>query len=658
MHLILGLVVGVLGASLSGVNGGILGILIGVLGAEILALRKRIDLLEKVRVLKKTEEPLKETAREKVTFQPVQSSAPQFATADLKPRRETAKPLHATLPVSGTKEAKPVGQESFLDPFFTGLGDNVTNLTAKIVNFFTSGNLVLKIGIIILFFGVAFLLKYAAQRDMIPIELRLIAVALSGMALLGIGWRLRRDRAAYGLALQGGGVGILYLVVFAAAKLYDFLPMTLSLVVMVGLVVLSCMLAILQEARALAVFGIVGGFLAPVLMSTGGGSHILLFSYYALLNAGVLGIAWFKSWRELNLIGFVFTFAIGTLWGSTGYRPEFFSSTEPFLVLFFVFYVLISILFAHRQPVDLRGFIDGPLVFGLPLIVSGLQYCLVKDFQYGMAFSALALGLFYLALATLLWRRLVSSMRLLCEAFLALGVIFGSLAIPLALDGHWSASIWALEGAGMVWVGGRQKRVLARHFGLLLQLAAGYIFLDSVWYPFVSTAFVNRYFLGCLFLSFAALHSSYFLDRYCSELKKWERYSPMPLMVLGLIWWYIGGLREVQIHMAYCRYGKQFLVVLLPKFHLLASIVEKLHWPRFGLAFYLQLPAMVHSFAVICSDRSRFTLFFPQLGGGGLDGCFCHPIPDTLSLCRRLAEAEIWSPGTSAPCGADLRPDP
>ncbi len=613
MHLILGVVVGILGASLSGVNGGILGCLLGVLAAEVLALRKRIDRLEKIRVLKKSEVTPKETTEEteeEVVFRPVQPLSAQPATLDRKPRRQTTEAIYVTSPASGGKVAEPVGQGSFLDPFFDRLGVNAANLTTRIVNFFTTGNLVLKIGIIILFFGVAFLLKYAAQRNMIPIELRLAGVSLAGMALLGVGWRLRLSRTAYGLTLQGGGVGILYLVIFAAARLYDFLPLTLSLVVMIGLVVLSCMLAVLQESRALAVFGIAGGFLAPVLMSTDGGSHVLLFSYYALLNAGILGIAWFKSWRELNLVGFVFTFAIGTLWGSTGYRPEFFSSTEPFLVLFFVFYVLISILFAQRQPVNLRGFIDGPLVFGLPLIVSGLQYCLVKDFQYGMALSALALGLFYLALATLLWRRLVSSMHLLCEAFFALGVVFGSLAIPLALDGHWSATIWALEGAGMVWVGGRQKRVLARLFGLLLQLAAGYIFLGSVWYPFVSTAFINRYFLGCLFLSLAALSSSYFLDRYRGELKHWERYLSMPFMILGLIWWYIGGLREVHKHMPYSDVENGFLLYCSLSSVLVAAVVKKLLWPRFGLALYLQLPVMIIILPVILLGSSLgFHLF-------------------------------------------------
>lgn len=587
MHLILGLVVSFLGALRFGISGAILGGLVGVLGAEVLSLRKRIDILEKSKIAK---EGVEKKVTQEVIFQP--PPVKPAATAQ-KAKQKTTKSPPVSPPVKKAKVAKPVQQESTIDRFFAKIDTKATNLIQQIAYFFTSGNLVLKIGVIILFFGVAFLLKYAAQRNMIPIEMRLVGVALSGMAMLGLGWWLRWNRPGYGLVLQGGGVGILYLVVFASAKLYSFLPLPLSLAVMIGLVAFSCMLAVLQEAKSLAVFGIVGGFLAPLLMSTGGGSHVLLFSYYALLNAGILGIAWFKSWRELNLIGFFFTFAIGTLWGSSGYQPEHFRSTEPFLILFFVFYVLISILFAHRQPIKLRGFIDGPLVFGLPLIVSGLQFFLVKDFQYGMAFSVLAMGLFYLTLATLLWRKLVFSMHLLCEAFLALGVVFGSLAIPLAFDGHWSASIWALEGAGMVWVGLRQKRLLARHFGLLLQLAAAYIFLDSVWYPLAASPFANAYFLGCLFLSLAALFSSYCLDKHSDELKKWERYFPLPLMVLGLVWWYIGGLREVDKQMENSEMENGFLLFCSMSSIIMGMTLKKLHWPRFCLSLYLQLPAMV-----------------------------------------------------------------
>ncbi len=60
-------------------------------------------------------------------------------------------------------------------------------------------------GVLVLFFGVAFLLKYAVDRGLIPIELRLAGAALAGTALLVLGLRTRGARPGFGLALQGGG---------------------------------------------------------------------------------------------------------------------------------------------------------------------------------------------------------------------------------------------------------------------------------------------------------------------------------------------------------------------------------------------------------------------------------------------------------------------
>ncbi len=473
-----------------------------------------------------------------------------------------------------------VGSDTVLDRFFAGMADGAGSLLALVTRFFTGGNLVLKIGVLILFFGVAFLLKYAAQRDLVPLEFRLIGVALGGMAMLGGGWLLRRRRMGYGLMLQGGGIGILYLVVYAAARLYQMLPMTLSLAVMIGLVVLSSLLAVLQQSRSLAVAGTVGGFLAPVLMSTGGGSHVLLFSYYALLNTGILAIAWFRSWRELNLLGFFFTFAIATFWGTEAYQPDHFASTEPFLVFFFLLYVAVSVLFAHRQPVNLRGFIDGPLVFGLPLVVSALQYHLVRDFAYGTAVSALVLGLFYAALAALLWRRSQGGMRQLTEAFLALSVVFGSLAIPLAFDNRWTSAAWAIEGAAMIWVGVRQQRLAARLFALLLQLGAALMFAADGMYPYAAPAFLNHFFFGCLFIAASSLFSSWYLDGNGDRLRPWERYLPLPLLVWGLLWWYGGGWREAVEQFAAGQFVHIMLLFVTASAMLMTMVGRAIDWQR------------------------------------------------------------------------------
>ena len=90
------------------------------------------------------------------------------------------------------------------------------------------GNTIVRLGMLVLFVGLAFLAKYAADNSMLPPELRLAGIGCAGIALFVFGFRLRNrhpDKMAYALSLQGGGVAVLYLTVFAAFRLYQFLPL-------------------------------------------------------------------------------------------------------------------------------------------------------------------------------------------------------------------------------------------------------------------------------------------------------------------------------------------------------------------------------------------------------------------------------------------------
>ena len=121
--------------------------------------------------------------------------------------------------------------------------------------------MVAKVGIVIVFFGVAFLLRYTAERGMLPIQYRLMSTAAGALVLLGVGWRLRHSRREYGVVLQGGAVGVLYLTIFAAFRLYDLLPATLTFSLLLMVVAFSGVLAVVQSAMSLAVIGTSGGFL-------------------------------------------------------------------------------------------------------------------------------------------------------------------------------------------------------------------------------------------------------------------------------------------------------------------------------------------------------------------------------------------------------------
>ena len=468
----------------------------------------------------------------------VQAEGPARREVVLSERPETILPAAKRIPQAAGSPRTVDGLKPAAGPPFT----------ETVLGFFTGGNLLVRTGLIVLFVGIAFLVKYASDRRLLPIEIRLVGAAFGAVALLTIGWRLRSKRPAYALTLQGGGVGIVYLVVFAAFRLYELLPAWFAFSVLVAICAFSAILAILQDSLSLAVFGVVGGFLAPLLTSTGQGSHVMLFSYYAVLDAGILGIAWFRAWRVLNLTGFVFTFGIGAFWGYSTYTPDQFASTEPFLILFFLFYAAIAVLFATRQPPNLKGYVDGTLVFGTPIVAFMQQTVLVRPYEYGAAMSAVGFGAFYVAAAWLLFRRRLRELDLLSEAFLAIAVGFATLAIPLAFEYRGVASAWAMEGAALVWVGIRQNRRSARASGLLLQLGAGAALI-----PYVAgltpmsgeVPILNGFCLGCVLIAFAGLFSSFYTSRHEERLEEWERFVTPVLTGWSLVWWFGAGLHEI-----------------------------------------------------------------------------------------------------------------
>jgi uncharacterized membrane protein len=96
-----------------------------------------------------------------------------------------------------------------------------------------------------------------------------VATALFAIVLLAIGWRLRHRQRVYALILQGGATGVLYLTVFGAFRLWQMLPMTLAFALLVVICAASVGLAVLQKALSLAMLASLGGYLAPLLLSTG-----------------------------------------------------------------------------------------------------------------------------------------------------------------------------------------------------------------------------------------------------------------------------------------------------------------------------------------------------------------------------------------------------
>ncbi len=345
-------------------------------------------------------------------------------------------------------------------------------------------------------------------------------------------------------------------------------------------------------------------------MSTGEGSHVVLFSYYAILNFGIVAVAWFKAWRPLNIAGFVFTFAIGTAWGVLRYHPQDFGSTEPFLVLFFLFYLGISILFTLRQPPKLTGYIDGTLIFGTPIVVFALQSAMLHDRLMPLAYSALIMSAVYLMAALLMKRRRNPPQPLMVDSFIALGVAFLTLAVPLALDARWNAAAWALEGSALVWIGCRQGRVLARVSGGLLSGAAGFVLSGQIDLGAGHAMLSPAGYLSLLTVAAAALFSARTFKVHRESLLEFELAAADILFCWALLWWVVGGLGEISRYVpAYSACASLIFATVTTL--LCSEIHRRLDLAAARAAALLQWPVML-----IFAGYAALNLSHPGADGG------------------------------------------
>lgn len=410
----------------------------------------------------------------------------------------------------------------------------------RIKAWFTVGNVPVKIGMLVLLAGVAALLRYASDQGWMrmPIELRLAGISAAALAALVFAWRKRESNRSFALALQGGAIGVLLLTVFAASKMYGFLPPGAAFAISIVLVAGLGVLAVLQDSRTLAVLGILAGFLAPIWLSTGGGNHVALFAYYAMLNAAIFAIAWVKSWRILNLLGFAFTWGIGLVWGVLDYAPAKYASTQPFLLLFFAFYLLLPILYARKRPARPNDRIDGCLLFGTPLIAFSLQVGLMHGDRMPLAFCALGLAVVYAALARALIHR--ERYAVLGQGHALLAVGFATLSVPLALSARATASVFALEGAGLVWLGLKQGRRLPRWTGSGLQFAAAVaFFIGAMAWRHDATAIANPTFMGALLIALAGFASAW------THRDAGKSQVALAWYGWGLLWWCGNAIHEI-----------------------------------------------------------------------------------------------------------------
>lgn len=188
---------------------------------------------------------------------------------------------------------------------------------------FIGENLISKVGIAITILGVAFGAKYAIDHGILSPQFRIVLGYLLGGILMFLSYRLKERYHAYSAILNGGAFAVFYLVTFFAYSSYGFIPQALAFVMMVAITAGTVYSAMRYDSQVLAQIGMVGAYSVPFLLSDHSGRVVILFSYVALINVGILVVAVMKSWRFLFYSSFIITwlmFGGWTLFGKESHQ--------------------------------------------------------------------------------------------------------------------------------------------------------------------------------------------------------------------------------------------------------------------------------------------------------------------------------------------------
>ncbi|MFQ5694982.1 MAG: DUF2339 domain-containing protein, partial [Terriglobia bacterium] len=295
------------------------------------------------------------------------------------------------------------------------------------------------VGLLALLLATAFFLKYAFENNWIGPTGRVALGLLSGVGLLV--WSqhlLRRGHLYFSEGIAGLGAGVLYLSLYAGWSFYNLFPQAVAFAAMIAVTAALLAIAVGRDSLRLAFIALTGGFLTPALVSTGTDQQVILFSYVAVLDAGLLALARARNWRSLELVSFFATQVYFWGWYFEFYDPSKLGRTALFATLFFVLFAALPVLRSRRWG-KLQQDQIALVLFNAFLFLVALRAMLWPERRWTLTLAVLALAAGHLVVARRAppFEEGARVPPLVQQLFAGLALTFVTLAIPIRLEGKW-----------------------------------------------------------------------------------------------------------------------------------------------------------------------------------------------------------------------------
>jgi len=429
--------------------------------------------------------------------------------------------------------------------------EKIEEYTTSETNFekYIGENLFGKIGILIFIIGIGFFVKYAIDQNWINETARTLMGYAVGAGMLVLAERLHKRYHTFSSLLAGGAFGIYYLITAIAFHYYDLFSHTMAFVILCATTIFMSAVSVLYDRKELAVIALVGGFIAPFIISTDSSSIISLQIYIGILNIGMFCLAMYKRWAILPMVSFGFTYII--LWGTTAIGSFTDSEAVTIYPTLFAFATLFYVIFLLPIVFILRTQYGENTRLGLLGIITAnsFMYLIYGDFllqHFEASSDTTAYLAFFIAgvnLAIHLYLRFrVEGQDTLRNLMLGLAVTFASMGIPILFSTANVLMVWAAEAVLLLWLFTKEKnRIYEWASAILLFLTMGalayYRTTDTFIHNTGDSLFFNGAFFVTTFVSIAYFVAAVIMQynkEFFSDMRRLIAYTPCNAIAYAL----------------------------------------------------------------------------------------------------------------------------
>ncbi|MEY8759231.1 DUF2339 domain-containing protein [Chryseobacterium tongliaoense] len=358
------------------------------------------------------------------------------------------------------KQAQPSFSPTELQPKIKPVTEAIENIPegiisepkdrmAPVLNFLKQ-NILAITGIFTLVLGIGYFVKYAIDKNWIDETARAGIGFAVGTVIMATGHLLRKNYTAFSSIITGGGIAVLYFTTTIAFREYHLFTQNTGFVITCFITLLSILLSYYYKSEVLIIFSLIGGFTAPLMISTGESNYLFLFTYLSVLNIGMLIIALLKDWKSIGWIAFFFTQLYLFYW--------IFEKPQMISVYFYVISYLIFYAFALQNYIRKNSLasldilmlvlINFSSIIGLVYIFNTLSYEPVIIFP--IIFAIINGGLLFRE-----YNRKNFGMHYSVFAGITISLI--TVAIALQFKAHLITSVWAVEATLLLFIWKKTK---------------------------------------------------------------------------------------------------------------------------------------------------------------------------------------------------------